>query len=104
MGGLARARGHLDTFPKRQRHDGYFESQEGEWDSNGEVLWAFGRYLQISGELRGSAGLAADRHANASRCLGHGSLAGGDSSLDARRRRSGCDGLATLSYAKRAIP
>ena len=50
LGDAARARSHLDTFPSRQRHDGYFESQEGEWDSNGEVLWVFGRYLALTGE------------------------------------------------------
>lgn len=29
----------LREFPKRQTSDGYFKSQEGEWDSNGQVLW-----------------------------------------------------------------
>ncbi len=38
----------LDTFPARQKLSGYFQSQEGEWDSNGQVLWAMGRYQQIT--------------------------------------------------------
>jgi hypothetical protein len=39
----------LDSFPGRQKHSGYFLSQEGEWDSNGQVLWIFERALQLSG-------------------------------------------------------
>lgn len=49
MGGAERARLHLDKFPNRQRRDGYFESQEGEWDSNGEVLWAMARFVDLTG-------------------------------------------------------
>ncbi|MDP0500645.1 MAG: hypothetical protein Q7P63_11155 [Verrucomicrobiota bacterium JB022] len=45
-----RAAKHLSYFPTKQRADGYFESQEGEWDSNGEVLWAYGRYHQLFAE------------------------------------------------------
>jgi hypothetical protein len=35
----ARASTALAAFPGRQRADGYFHSQEGEWDANGQVLW-----------------------------------------------------------------
>lgn len=49
-GAAARVREQLDTFATRQRLDGYFESQEGEWDANGQVLWVLGRYLTLSGE------------------------------------------------------
>jgi GH15 family glucan-1,4-alpha-glucosidase len=28
-------------YPHRQRADGYFLSQEGEWDANGEALWSY---------------------------------------------------------------
>ena len=45
-----RARQALDRFPQRQRATGYFQSQEGEWDSNGQVLWAYGRYQAMTGE------------------------------------------------------
>jgi hypothetical protein len=39
----------LDSFPALQKHSGYFLSQEGEWDSNGQVLWIFDRALKLSG-------------------------------------------------------
>lgn len=49
--GLAeRTRAAFDRFPERQRASGYFQSQEGEWDANGEVLWAFGRFAELTGE------------------------------------------------------
>ncbi len=34
----------LGRFPDRQDRHGCFRSQEGEWDSNGQVLWIYGRY------------------------------------------------------------
>ena len=40
---------HLKTFPGRQRFNGYFQSQEGEWDSNGQVLWLAGQIRQMTG-------------------------------------------------------
>lgn len=39
----------LNTFPSRQERSGYFKSQEGEWDSNGQVLWIFDRCQQLTG-------------------------------------------------------
>ncbi len=39
----------LDTFPRRQLHNGFFRSQETEWDSNGEALWILARFLQLTG-------------------------------------------------------
>ena len=36
-------------FPKLQLSDGFFCSQEGEWDANGEVLWLFERFCLLSG-------------------------------------------------------
>lgn len=53
----ARAKRALDRFPERQTQLGYFRSQEGEWDSNGEVLWILHRYQQLTGKK-----LAADWH------------------------------------------
>ncbi|MDZ7748582.1 MAG: hypothetical protein U5K43_06880 [Halofilum sp. (in: g-proteobacteria)] len=41
-GYVERARSALARFPARQKAGGYFQSQEGEWDSNGQVLWAYG--------------------------------------------------------------
>jgi hypothetical protein len=40
---------HLDKFPALQRRDGFFHSQDGEWDSNGQVLWILNRYRLLSG-------------------------------------------------------
>jgi len=36
-------------FPERQTLSGYFRSQEGEWDSNGQVLWICGRFHELTG-------------------------------------------------------
>ncbi len=41
----------LNLFPKRQTRLGYFRSQDGEWDSNGEALWIMQRYCQMRGCL-----------------------------------------------------
>jgi hypothetical protein len=40
----------LETFPGRQTLSGYFQSQEGEWDSNGQVLWIAARYAAMTGQ------------------------------------------------------
>ena len=45
-----RARRIIDSFPARQKRSGYFQSQEGEWDSNGQTLWIMARYAQLTGE------------------------------------------------------
>lgn len=39
----------LDRFPDRQTLAGYFHSQAGEWDSNGQVLWILNRFCQLTG-------------------------------------------------------
>ena len=39
----------LDRFQSRQTALGYFLSQEGEWDSNGQVLWMYDRFHRLSG-------------------------------------------------------
>ncbi|GAB4354483.1 MAG: hypothetical protein Kow0060_05610 [Methylohalobius crimeensis] len=44
-----RAESILDRFPERQDHQGYFHSQEGEWDANGEALWILGRFCELTG-------------------------------------------------------
>ncbi len=45
----------LAGFPHRQDGSGYFRSQEGEWDSNGEALWILHRYHQLSGKALSEA-------------------------------------------------
>ena len=44
-----RAQGVIERFPARQGRDGYFKSQHGEWDSNGQVLWILERFSRITG-------------------------------------------------------
>jgi hypothetical protein len=50
IGGRERTWRALELFPRGQLRDGYFRSQEGEWDSNGEVLWILNRYFELSAE------------------------------------------------------
>ncbi len=50
LGGVDRTRRVLRHFTPRQRRDGYFLSQEGEWDSNGEAIWMFHRFALLTGE------------------------------------------------------
>ena len=45
-----RARRVIDKFPEKQSLSGFFHSQEGEWDANGEVLWVVSRYCRITRE------------------------------------------------------
>ena len=46
-----RVRRALDCFRARQTTQGYFLSQEGEWDSNGEALWIMRQYCQMTGNV-----------------------------------------------------
>ncbi|MDD4940243.1 MAG: GtrA family protein, partial [Candidatus Omnitrophica bacterium] len=46
-----RVRRALDYFPSRQTLQGYFRSQEGEWDSNGQALWIMRQYCRMTGNL-----------------------------------------------------
>ena len=48
MGLIPRAETVLDLFPKRQDLRGYFHSQEGEWDANGEALWIMRRFCELT--------------------------------------------------------
>jgi hypothetical protein len=46
-----RVRRALDCFRSRQTAQGYFLSQEGEWDSNGEALWIMRQYCEMTGNV-----------------------------------------------------
>jgi putative flippase GtrA len=46
-----RVRRALDCFRGRQTLSGYFLSQEGEWDSNGEALWIMKQYCALTGQI-----------------------------------------------------
>jgi hypothetical protein len=54
-----RCRHAVASYPERQLRNGYFRSQEGEWDSNGQVLWAFDRVARTTGEPPSAAQLDA---------------------------------------------
>lgn len=49
VGLTSRVERALPTFLRLQKYSGHFCSQNGEWDSNGQVLWLFNRYEQIAG-------------------------------------------------------
>jgi hypothetical protein len=42
------ARTKLKTYPGRQRKDGFFISQNGEWDSNGEAIWTLVEHYRLN--------------------------------------------------------
>ncbi len=41
---------HLNRFPDRQTREGFFHSQDGEWDANGQVLWLLNRYRLLTND------------------------------------------------------
>jgi hypothetical protein len=49
IGLTTRAERALARFPARQTALGYFRSQEGEWDANGEALWILQRFFAMTG-------------------------------------------------------
>ena len=51
VGLKGRVRRALDCFSSRQTAQGYFLSQEGEWDSNGEALWIMRQYCEMTGNV-----------------------------------------------------
>jgi len=71
VGMSGRAEKVIDRFPSRQTAGGYFLSQDGEWDSNGEALWIMRRFCELTGKkpnpkwrgpvYRGAAWLQAKR-------------------------------------------
>ncbi len=50
VGLTSRAERALARFPERQTVLGYYRSQDGEWDSNGQVLWILKRYFELTGQ------------------------------------------------------
>ncbi|HVJ46231.1 MAG TPA: hypothetical protein VM511_07590, partial [Luteolibacter sp.] len=50
IGLIERAERVLSEFPAKQTRAGYFSSQEGEWDSNGQVLWIAARVAMTTGK------------------------------------------------------
>jgi hypothetical protein len=50
LGYLQEARRILRTYPRRQRRDGFFISQNGEWDANGQAIWTLVEYFRLTGD------------------------------------------------------
>lgn len=50
VGLCERAKKIIGRFPARQTSGGYFLSQDGEWDSNGEALWSMRRFCELTGQ------------------------------------------------------
>lgn len=44
------AKNIINTFFSYQNNDGYFQSQKGEWDSNGQVLWLILQHALLSND------------------------------------------------------
>lgn len=44
------ARKAMESFLENQRPDGRFESQEGEFDANGQAIWALWQFYKITGD------------------------------------------------------
>lgn len=40
----------IACYPDSQQRDGFFRSQQGEWDSNGQVLWSCWKHSLLSGD------------------------------------------------------
>ncbi len=41
----------LDNYLKLQTRDGFFKSQKGEWDSNGQAIWTLINHVRCGGDL-----------------------------------------------------
>jgi hypothetical protein len=50
MGLGAKVEPKLCRYPKLQRRDGFFRSQRGEWDSNGEAMWTLVNHVRLGAD------------------------------------------------------
>ncbi|MCC6159151.1 MAG: hypothetical protein IT350_13970 [Deltaproteobacteria bacterium] len=50
MGYTASARRKLIDYPSKQKSDGFYLSQEGEWDSNGQAIWTLVEHARMTGD------------------------------------------------------
>jgi hypothetical protein len=46
----SRVRPVLEDYPNHQDRSGYFRSQQGEWDSNGQALWSVMQHVRTAGD------------------------------------------------------
>ncbi len=49
LGFGARVEPKLRVYPRKQTRDGFFKSQRGEWDSNGEAMWTLVNHVRMGG-------------------------------------------------------
>ncbi|MBX7059449.1 MAG: hypothetical protein K1X75_15405 [Leptospirales bacterium] len=49
---LDKARRVVERYPERIDRNGFFRSQEGEWDSNGQAIWTIARFADLAGDQR----------------------------------------------------
>ena len=55
----------IDRFPMRQTSAGYFMSQDGEWDSNGQAIWAMKRFIDTTnGNMKKEWAVSIDKAAH----------------------------------------
>lgn len=52
LGHRVAARQKLSDYPDRQDRDGFFRSQDGEWDSNGQAIWTLIEHAQLFGDQK----------------------------------------------------
>jgi hypothetical protein len=50
LGFADQARDKLLSYPSRQKKDGFFLSQDGEWDSNGQAIWTLVEHYRNTGD------------------------------------------------------
>jgi hypothetical protein len=50
MGYTDQALEKLKNYPSRQRKDGFYLSQDGEWDSNGQAIWTLVEHFRMTGD------------------------------------------------------
>lgn len=50
LGHHERVRRVLTTYPLRQTAAGFFRSQDGEWDSNGQAMWSLLQHVDLTGD------------------------------------------------------
>ncbi|MCB0324607.1 MAG: hypothetical protein KDD69_13585 [Bdellovibrionales bacterium] len=65
LGLVKQAHGVIERFPERQLRNGYYRSQEGEWDSNGQVLWILNRLAEVTGTRLSDALIASAKKGTA---------------------------------------
>ncbi len=51
IGCLAESKRVLMTYPKKQHLTGFFYSQMGEWDSNGQAIWSLVHYYRMTRDI-----------------------------------------------------